>query len=149
MELITKSPEETFTYGKKIGTYLVSIPTKREALVLCFYGDLGSGKTTFIQGMAKGLEISSFIPSPTYLIVRQYPIKQKLFSNFYHIDLYRVSKNEEIEPLGLFDFFSDSKNIIAIEWAEKLGSNLPKKRLNIKLTMLDDNRRKIEYGESS
>ncbi len=74
---------------------------------------------------------------------------QKHFLNFYHIDLYRLKESSEAFGLGLNEIFSDPFNIIAVEWAEKLGSNLPKKRLDIKLTMLDDNRRKIEYGESS
>lgn len=150
MELITKTPRQTYAFGQKIGNDLINYPPgTREAVCICLYGDLGSGKTTLVKGIANSLDITSLVASPTFIIVRHYPIKQKFYSNFYHIDLYRIENSEDIKSLGLFDFFSDSSNIIAIEWAEKLGSNIPRKRLDIKMSLLNDNTRKVVYGKSS
>lgn len=104
--------------------------------VIALYGDLGSGKTTFVQGLAKGLGIEEKIISPTFIIVRCYRIKnhESGIMNFYHIDLYRVESEKDIEGLGLEEILQDSQSIIVIEWAEKLKNLLPKKRIDIKFS---------------
>jgi tRNA threonylcarbamoyladenosine biosynthesis protein TsaE len=108
---------------------------------LAFSGGLGAGKTTFIQGLAEGIGIKTKITSPTFILMRKYEGK----FDFYHLDLYRIEDNveDEVRNLGLFDLFHDSKNIIAIEWAEKM-ENLPKETVWIKMENIDDERRKIE-----
>lgn len=142
MEYITKSAQSTFNLGKKIGNYLTS-SSERGDIVICLYGELGSGKTTFIQGLAKGLGISHLVPSPTFIIVRHYGLTTDRFSSFYHIDLYRLEDEKELEGLGLNGFFSDPASICAVEWAEKLKKYLPKKRIDIRFEIIDTNKRKI------
>ncbi len=107
--------------------------------VLAFVGSLGAGKTTFIQGLAEGIGIKNKIVSPTFILMRKY-------DNFYHLDLYRLTGDveKEVQNLGLFDIWKDTKNIIAIEWAEKLKSHWPEKTIWIKFENLDEERRKIE-----
>ncbi len=96
--------------------------------VIALSGDLGTGKTTFVQGFAKGLGIKEKIISPTFVLVRQHKIP-KTNQLLYHIDLYRV---ENTQQLGLNEMIK-SDNIILIEWAEKIENLLPKNTLKIKI----------------
>ncbi|MEK7450539.1 MAG: tRNA (adenosine(37)-N6)-threonylcarbamoyltransferase complex ATPase subunit type 1 TsaE [Patescibacteria group bacterium] len=141
---ITNSFIETQKLGEKIiSEFRGSTPKK--ALVLALYGDLGSGKTTFVQGLAEGLGIKRRIISPTFIIVRQYRMKnhELRIMNFYHVDLYRMENLMDVKELELKEILDNPNNIIAIEWAEKLGNGLPKKRWDIKFEYLDENKRKI------
>lgn len=144
MEIITKNAQETISLGQKIGNYLIS--NRKEGRILCLYGDLGSGKTVFSQGLAKSFGINGLVPSPTFIIVRHYDIPLKRGFSFFHVDLYRLENSREIASLGLDEIFSDSTNFIAVEWAEKLDKLLPKQRIDIKFTMLDSSRRKINIS---
>ncbi len=136
--IITNSFEETqelgFNFAKKIS----------DISILALHGDLGSGKTTFIQGLAKGLGINKKIISPTFIIMRSYkvPVIFKK-SHFYHVDLYRVNSEDDVRELGLIELINDSGNIIAIEWPEKILELLPEKRLDLHFTYIDENKRKI------
>jgi len=131
----TFSAEETRNLGKKIAKNVLS---KREsgAFVLALKGDLGGGKTTFLQGFAKGLGIKEKILSPTFVIMKKFEIpsrniKISKYQNFYHIDCYRMKGSKDISELGLKKIFSDPKNIVAIEWAERIEKILPKQSLQI------------------
>ncbi len=108
--------------------------------VICLYGDLGSGKTTFVQGLAKGLGIENRIISPTFIIARHYKIKDLVF---YHIDLYRTETIHDFLSIGLDEILEDNSNIVAIEWAEKLKEMLPSKRIDIKFELISENEREI------
>lgn len=146
MEIITQNAQETQKLGEKIGRDL-----KNKPKILCLYGDLGSGKTTFIQGLAKGLGIKRRVVSPTFVFMKQYknpPSAEPCFSNnpsFYHIDLYRINKVGEAKGLGLEEIFNESKAIVAIEWAEKIKKILPKKRIDIYFDYVSENQRKIIF----
>jgi tRNA threonylcarbamoyladenosine biosynthesis protein TsaE len=111
--------------------------------IVCLYGDLGSGKTTFVQGLAQGLGIKNRIISPTFIIVRSYELG--VMGSFYHIDLYRMENEKDIESLGLDEILNNKNNITAIEWAEKLKSKSPKKRIDIEFSYEKDDVRKIEF----
>ena len=147
MEIITQSPGETQKLGQKIGSDLKSGKLKKR--IICLYGDLGSGKTTFIQGLAKGLGIKKRITSPTFVFVKKYKnlsLTEPCFSNqpdFYHVDLYRIEKLEETKGLGLGEIFSDPQALVAIEWAEKIKEMLPKERINLWFNYLNQNERKV------
>lgn len=136
MVVETRNAKETQELGKKFALDLKT--GGNHPSVICLYGDLGSGKTTFIQGFAQGLGITKRILSPTFILMRQYSI-----INFYHIDLYRIEGEKDVEALGLDEIFSNPENVVAIEWPEKIESILPKKRINIKFEYLDENKRKI------
>jgi tRNA threonylcarbamoyladenosine biosynthesis protein TsaE len=110
--------------------------------ILCLYGQLGSGKTTFTQGFARGLGITSRLLSPTFIIVRRYDIPSSE-QFLYHIDLYRLKNVTEMEELGLDEIFTDLRSYVVIEWAEKLGELLPKHRIDIRFTVVDYGKHKI------
>lgn len=117
--------------------------------VVCLYGELGSGKTTFTQGFAKELGIATRLLSPTFIIVRRYQLPTP-FSYFYHIDLYRMQGNVDVEGLGIADILLDtSTSFVAIEWAEKLGDKLPENRVDIWFKALNDGRHEITIRKFS
>lgn len=99
---------------------------------------MGAGKTTFVQGLASGLNIKGRINSPTFIIMRDY-------GNLCHVDLYRIEENlkEEIENLGLLDIIREKKSIVVIEWAERIKDLLPVNTKWVNIKVLDENRRKI------
>jgi tRNA threonylcarbamoyladenosine biosynthesis protein TsaE len=115
--------------------------------ILCLYGDLGSGKTTFVQGLARGLGINRRIISPTFIIVRHYMVKPKThnFKTFCHIDLYRTGEKSDLLGLGINEIIEDKNNIVAVEWAEKLGDILPQKRIELYFKYIDENKREISF----
>ena len=114
--------------------------SEERSLVIALYGDLGSGKTTFVQGLAKGLGIKRRIISPTFIIVRSYKLGVR---SFFHIDLYRIADEKDIEGLGLEEIMEDPQNIVAIEWAEKMGNLLQKERWNVRFEYLSKEKRRI------
>ena len=133
-EYITSSKEETQQLAEDLAQKL------HGGDFLAFYGDLGSGKTTFIQGLAKGLGINKRIISPTFIIVRHYKINPQ---SFYHIDLYRTESESDLLGLGIDEIIKDKNNIVALEWAEKMGDMLPGKRVDIHCKYLEGNKRRI------
>lgn len=138
---ITNSFGET----QKLGCDFAKVLKKGD--VVCLYGDLGSGKTTFVQGLAEGLGIKKRIISPTFIIVRNYRIKnhESRIMNFYHVDLYRVESEKDIEGLGIEEIIDNKNNIVVVEWAEKLKKYLPQKRIDIKFFYEKGNVRKIMF----
>ena len=118
-------------------------------------GELGSGKTAFLQGFAKGLGVKENITSPTFVILKRFRINSpgsslcvrknssSKFKNFYHIDCYRIKGVKEIINLGLKEIIAEPKNIVAIEWAERVGRIMPKNSVRIKFNFIDEKRRII------
>lgn len=130
-KIITHSAKET----QKIADDFAKVV--QDSAVLCLYGDLGAGKTTFVQGFAKGLGINKRLISPTFIIVRQYDLESSI-KNFYHIDLYRVQSKDDLKELGLKEILENKHNMVAIEWAEKLGPLLPKERWEVHCKLNED-----------
>jgi tRNA threonylcarbamoyladenosine biosynthesis protein TsaE len=139
--IITNNKDETAVLAERLAK------TLKGGDFLAFYGDLGAGKTTFIQGLAKGLGIEKRIISPTFIIMRHYALKPKTenikLKNFYHVDLYRTQSKHDLLGIGLDQIIQDENNIVALEWSEKMGNLMPKKRIEIKLKYLSDNQREI------
>ena len=144
MEIITHSAQETKELGQKIATNIVKQGREMSARFIALYGELGSGKTTFVQGLAQGLGLPRRIVSPTFIIVREYPIARGAFKCFYHIDLYRIETLTDLAGLGFAEIFADPAHIVVIEWAEKL-IKLPKKRIDIKFEQINETKRKVIF----
>lgn len=100
-----------------------------QKLLLCLYGKLGSGKTTFIQGFAEGLGISERILSPTFVLIRSYRFAEKRM--LHHLDLYRISDMDSLPRDFVQELLDESGAIVVIEWPERVQSMLPKQRIEI------------------
>ncbi len=138
MKIISKSESQTIKIAQKLAKDL------KGGEVLCLYGDLGSGKTVFCSGVINFFLTKKRVVSPTFIIVRQYVIKHKIIETIYHFDLYRVTEKSSIIDLGLLDLVNKKKSIILIEWADRLKSYLPKKRIDIFLSLINQNKRVIK-----
>ncbi|HUD44314.1 MAG TPA: tRNA (adenosine(37)-N6)-threonylcarbamoyltransferase complex ATPase subunit type 1 TsaE [Patescibacteria group bacterium] len=142
--VITNSAEETQKLGEELAKSL------NGSAVITLQGDLGAGKTTFVQGFGCGLELSQKIISPTFLIIKKYDIadnKQKTKNkSFYHVDLYRLNSEHDVEGTGLLDILQEKDSIVVIEWPEKLGKFLPKNRIEIKFEYAGEKKRKITFN---
>src|SRR3989338_3529631 len=106
------------------------------AVVLGLHGDLGAGKTTFVQMLADQLGVQESVTSPTFVIMKKYQTKDQRFSTLVHIDAYRLESAEELEVLDFSSELSDEKNIICIEWAEKVTIFSRRSRRNIDLLFM-------------
>lgn len=113
--------------------------------IIALYGELGAGKTTLTQGLAQGLGIKDKIISPTFILLRSYPIPQTK-NYLIHIDLYRLENIDQIASLGIKEVLENPENIVVIEWAEKLGQLLPKGALKINLKALAQDIREIQIS---
>jgi tRNA threonylcarbamoyladenosine biosynthesis protein TsaE len=146
MEVITKSASETQKFARKVADTVVAHRAQKEhrnGRVIALSGDLGAGKTTFVQGFAQALGIDKRITSPTFILMRQYPITPN--GMLYHMDAYRIDANpkEEVENLGLREIWDEQGNILLIEWAEKIKEYLPKDTIWIHFEYVDEDIRKI------
>jgi tRNA threonylcarbamoyladenosine biosynthesis protein TsaE len=152
MKIITDSSEETKKLGKEFAKKVKGGDT------VLLFGDLGAGKTTFVQGFAEGLGVKDRILSPTFVLFRQHQIPTPLIPLpegeekrnvliLNHIDLYRIVNPTEQENLGLGELFEDGSAITLIEWAERLKNFSPSKGYKINLRHLSENEREIEIIE--
>lgn len=134
---ISESMEETRKIAKDLAKRFLRLRLKK-ALIIGLIGELGSGKTVFAQGFARGLGIREKIVSPTFILMRKH-------GNFYHVDAYRIKKPKEIIDLGWKELINNPQNIILIEWAEKIKKILPRGCIKIKFEHVNRNKRKISF----
>ena len=117
----TKKAEETFSFGEQLGKAAVS------GQVYCLRGDLGTGKTVFTQGFARGLGISEPVNSPTFTILQIYESGRL---PLYHFDVYRIGDVEEMDEIGYEDYFYGD-GVTLIEWPSLIEEILPENRIEI------------------
>ena len=135
---------------RKLGIFFAKqVLKKKSPRILALLGELGSGKTTFLQGFAKGLGVKEKVLSPTFIIMRKFDLKKNChhsfsyFKFFYHIDCYRIKKPKEILELGFDKIIAEPRNIVAIEWADKIKKILPKKILRLDFKFINKKERRI------
>ncbi len=143
LKKITNNPSQTKKLGEVLSKKILKEKKGTRAQVLALQGELGGGKTTFLQGFARGLGIKKRILSPTFVILKKFKIQSPDFKFFYHIDCYRIKSVKEILDLGFRKIVSDSKNIVAIEWADNILKTLPKDTIFITFTFNNKNKRNI------
>ncbi|MDA2922574.1 tRNA (adenosine(37)-N6)-threonylcarbamoyltransferase complex ATPase subunit type 1 TsaE [Patescibacteria group bacterium AH-259-L07] len=161
MKIITTSEKQTIALGKKLATQC------KGGEVIGLIGELGAGKTVLIKGMTKGFDITTTITSPTFVLMKVYPVKSreagisprvKLFNrvnkikHFVHVDAYRLKSSQGLIDIGLKDWLGKSNTVTVIEWADKVRDILPKHSIIITLkTGRKKNERIItitNYGKS-
>jgi tRNA threonylcarbamoyladenosine biosynthesis protein TsaE len=139
-QFITQNHEQTQGLARILAREILKYKNiKKNALVFGLMGNLGAGKTTFIQAFAKGLGIRSKITSPTFVLMKKY-------GNLYHIDCYRTKDYKDILALDFQEIVSSPKNIVMIEWAEKIRKVLPQDTIWIKFDIIGRASRKIKIS---
>ena len=141
MKLISHSAAETQKIARGVAGKLPSPDTRNHPVVIALEGDLGAGKTTFTQGFAKALGIKAKVKSPTFLLMKEHHLKNQ---SFFHIDCYRVKTYKDLVPLEVTRIIKDPKNIVVVEWPERIKPILPKKLIRVRLKHVSENERSIE-----
>lgn len=139
IEIYSRSKKETQKIARILAEELAKNPTIKPA-IFALQGELGSGKTTFTQAFARALGVKEKILSPTFVLVKNYPVGNKIsnaandgaIKNLIHIDCYRLEKSAELPRLGLKDIFKQKGSVILIEWADKIKKSLPRNAVWIK-----------------
>jgi len=132
MTFETKGQEETIELGIRLGKVLT------KGTIIGFLGDLGSGKTTMIKGVAQGLRVNELVKSPSFVVVTEYKGRLPV----YHIDLYRISNSNELPEIG-FEQCLYGDGVSLIEWAERAGNFLPDSAVKIKIEIINHDQRRI------
>lgn len=134
LHFTSRSPEDTHRLGRLTGEAI------DKPLIIAFTGDLGSGKTAFIKGLAEGLDVppTFYITSPTFTIINDYPGRFRLF----HVDLYRVADPMELEEIG-FEEILGGAGVVAIEWAERLEDEDIDFQMNVSIDTTGPEERKF------
>ena len=156
-EFLTNAPSHTKKLGERLAKRIKKKKLKKTAFVVGLEGELGGGKTTFLQGFAKGLGIKEKILSPTFVIMKKYEVRsmkkqrkkssglRTSYSRLYHVDCYRIQKPKEILDLGFKEIVSNPENIVVIEWANKIKNIIPKNAIWIDFKFVNEKKRRISY----
>lgn len=134
MKIYIENVEKTLLLGEILGKILKSKD------IICLDGDLGAGKTHFSKGLALGLEIEEDITSPTFTIVQEYEGRLP----FYHFDVYRIERSEEMYNIGFDDYLSKD-GVIIIEWSKIIEDVLPQERMDIEIAYTLEGGRNFEF----
>lgn len=133
----TNSAEQTQAFGQTLAARLLP------GDVVCLWGGLGTGKTTLTQGICHGLQSKEAAVSPTFGLIHEY----HGYCDIYHLDLYRLDNSAQAEEIGIMDYLY-GRGISILEWPERIRDILPDDRLDILLTRMDEQTRKIEIRKS-
>ena len=133
VDFLSRSAEQTRRLGVRLGVLL------EPGDVICFTGDLGSGKTTFVQGLAKGWGTLDPVSSPTFVLVNQY--RRPEGGTLHHLDAYRIESIQEAEDLDIDAMLMNGP--LVVEWSERIQRALPAEYLRIELTWVADEQRRI------
>lgn len=134
MEYTSNSDKDTKRFAKDFAK------TLKGGEVLGLIGNLGAGKTTFTQGLAKAFGITYTVTSPTFVLMKVYPVKHHLIKQLCHIDAYRITSHEDLVAIGAIDYIEAKDCITIIEWADKIESLLPTTAHVITFTQLNTKR---------
>jgi tRNA threonylcarbamoyladenosine biosynthesis protein TsaE len=138
MDFFSRSPEQTRRIGVRLGGAL------QTGDVICLQGDLGAGKTTFVQGVARGWGSLDSVSSPTFILVNVYRRADQ--SQLFHLDAYRLDSTPEAEELDLDSMLAQGP--VLIEWPERMDGLIPKERLWLKLEHIDEEEREMKFRSS-
>jgi tRNA threonylcarbamoyladenosine biosynthesis protein TsaE len=135
MDFFSRSPEQTRRIGMRLGSVLLA------GDVICLQGDLGAGKTTFVQGVAQGWGSEDAVSSPTFIIVNMYRGAES--KQLFHMDAYRLDSTPEAEELDLDSMLAQGP--LLIEWPERMEQLIPEERLWIQLEYVDEEVREMRF----
>jgi tRNA threonylcarbamoyladenosine biosynthesis protein TsaE len=138
-KIITKGAGQTRVIGRKLANKI------RPGEIIALIGDLGAGKTTFLQGLGRGLGIKNKILSPSFLQLKPYPVKKGGVKYLFHFDFYRLSSPSELATKGLTEYWQIKNGVVVIEWADRIKKWLPRRTKYIYFTFLDKDKRLLIF----
>lgn len=138
LEIITNSEKETEAVGERLAAHLP------DGSVVALYGNLGAGKTAFVRGMARGMNIECRVSSPTFTIVNEYEGPRTLI----HFDMYRLSGSDELFNIGWEDYLA-RRAVCAVEWSENISDVFDGSEMSVRFTKLSENSRRITIEEGN
>ncbi|MBI2476354.1 MAG: tRNA (adenosine(37)-N6)-threonylcarbamoyltransferase complex ATPase subunit type 1 TsaE [Candidatus Taylorbacteria bacterium] len=115
------------------------------ATVVGLYGNLGSGKTTFVQCVAELLGVAEPVTSPTFVILKTYKLKTKNYKLLHHLDAYRLKSGDDLRKLGFEKLLRDKTSLILIEWADRVAGILPPGHIKVYFEFVDDKTRRLSF----
>lgn len=125
--MISKNTKETARVAKSfLSRILKEKKGKKAAVIVGLSGDLGAGKTAFTQAAAKHLGIKNKVISPTFVLIKKYPLKSKTHKFFFHLDAYRLKNEKELLRLGWEDIIGNEEHLVFVEWPERVKKIIPK-----------------------
>jgi tRNA threonylcarbamoyladenosine biosynthesis protein TsaE len=133
---MTSSPEETGHLAELVGQKI------REGTVLCLEGDLGAGKTLFVQSLAHTLGVEGDVTSPTFNLMNVY----EGICRIYHFDLYRLETEEELEDIGFYEYTEEPEGIVVIEWPDKFPQSMPDDYVEVSIERISETGRKLTFS---
>ena len=146
-KLIIESLVDLENFAKEIsGEVLTESLKKNRATIIALSGNLGAGKTTFVQFLAKELGVNEKVTSPTFTIMKGYMLHGAGFEHLIHMDAYRIEDLNELGPLRFSEILDNKNNLLCIEWAEKIIQALPSEIIKINIEILSDGSREITYN---
>ncbi|HEY0948418.1 MAG TPA: tRNA (adenosine(37)-N6)-threonylcarbamoyltransferase complex ATPase subunit type 1 TsaE [Candidatus Paceibacterota bacterium] len=123
------------------------LPKETGATLVTLSGDLGAGKTSFTQAVAKALGVEDHVTSPTFVLAKSYALPEGLaFKELLHIDAYRLEEGKDLVPLGFFESMEDTGTLVFLEWPEIVADKLPKPDAAITIVANEDGSRTITYA---
>ena len=139
---VVKDVGELEAVAKRVLAVLDERKREDGSAVLALHGDLGAGKTTFMQILARMLEVEEVVVSPTFVVMKHYelPEEQHGFTALYHLDAYRIETVDEMRPLRFAELLTEPKALIAIEWAERIAELLPTDTIDLTFTISGETR---------
>ena len=129
--------------AEQVMTYIEKKANTKGATVVALSGDLGAGKTTLTKEIARLLRIKSTVISPTFVLLKSYPIKHANWNMFHHIDAYRLEDPKDILKLGWEELLQNPKNLLFVEWPERIEKLLPEKYIKVALAHKGEVKREI------
>ena len=147
-KIISSSPQKTMRLGKELANVLLADKREEHALVIALEGDLGSGKTTFIQGFAKEAGITLPVLSPTFVVVKSFDIPGKgNYTRLYHIDCYRIDSPRDLQELEWESIVGNPTHLILIEWPSRVRALLPQDTIWLQFRHEGKKKREILFIE--
>lgn len=132
-ECKSASPEQTAQLAKKIADII------QPGTAICLNGDLGAGKTLFVQSLARALGVEGEVTSPTFNLMNIYEGKMRIF----HFDLYRLEQEYELEEIGFYDYVEEPEGLVLIEWAEKFMDCLPENYISLEIQRTEQEQQRV------
>lgn len=144
-QVVVHTVEELRAFAERVAKDIQAVQVSGAA-ILALTGELGAGKTTFTQALAKALGVTETVTSPTFVVMKRYPIQSERFYSLVHVDLYRVDDVSELAPLRFNEEIQNPKNLIVVEWPERAPGVIPMTAMPIAFTVGEAGARTIIYG---